>query len=63
MNRSADWDEFFALLKDLDVPADFLSMEDRNQGISAREPFDGWEEPIESAGDETESESAPRASA
>ncbi len=41
MNRYADWNEFFALLKDVDVPADFLSMEDRNQGICARDPFEG----------------------
>ncbi|CAH2798955.1 MAG: hypothetical protein CBCREVIR_1957 [Candidatus Burkholderia crenata] len=45
MNRYADWNEFFALLKDVDVPADSLSMEDRNQGICARDPFEGWVEP------------------
>ncbi|CAN7207739.1 hypothetical protein [Caballeronia sp. dw_19] len=63
MNRAADWNEFFALLKDVDVPEGFLSMEDRNQGIYARDPFDGWAEPPENPDDEIASESAPRASA
>jgi hypothetical protein len=65
MNRNADWDKFFALLKDVDVPEDFLSTENRNQGICTRDPFDGWEEPTENSGDEIkiESGSAPRASA
>jgi hypothetical protein len=65
MNQYADWNEFFALLKDVDVPEDFPSEEDRNQGIRTRDPFEGWEEPTENSGDEIESGSgsAPRASA
>jgi hypothetical protein len=65
MNQYADWNEFSALLKDVEVPEDFLSTEDRDQGICTRDPFEGWEEPTENSGDEIkiESESAPRASA
>ncbi|WP_035566485.1 hypothetical protein [Caballeronia sordidicola] len=65
MNQYADWDEFFALLKHVDVPEDFLSTEDRNQGICTRDPFEGWKEPTEKSGDEIiiESGSAPHASA
>jgi hypothetical protein len=63
MNRNADCDEFSALLKEVHVPENFLGAEDRNQGISARDPFDGWEEPTENSGAEIKSGSAPRASA
>ncbi|MEA3111148.1 MAG: hypothetical protein QOG58_947 [Caballeronia sp.] len=45
MNQDNDWDEFFALLEDAEVPRDFLSMENRKQVICARDPFEGWEEP------------------
>ena len=52
MNQYADWNEFFALLKDVDVPGDFLSTENRDQVICARDPFNGWEEPTENSGAE-----------
>ena len=52
MNQYADWNEFSALLKDVEVPEDFLSTEDRDQGICTRDPFEGWEEPTENSGDE-----------
>jgi antitoxin VapB len=44
MNGYAGWSEFLALLKGVDVPADFLSTEERNQGVWDRDPFEGWEE-------------------
>jgi hypothetical protein len=59
MNRNVEWAEFIALLKGTDVPADFLSTEERDQGACGRDPFEGWEEPADHSGDE----SAPRASA
>ena len=37
-------DCFFAALEDVDVPADFLSPSDRNQGAQERDPFEGWTE-------------------
>ena len=37
-------DCFFAALKDVDVPADFLSPSDRHQGAQERDPFEGWTE-------------------
>jgi antitoxin VapB len=42
--KPATWDDFFAALEGANVPADFLSAEDRNQGTQARDPFDGWHE-------------------
>jgi len=38
------WDRFFALLKTADFPADFLNLEDRDQGTQERDPLDGIEE-------------------
>lgn len=37
-------DGFFAALKGLDVPPDFLSTAERNQGEQNRDPFTGWTE-------------------
>jgi len=42
--RPADWSEFFEVLKGTDVPADFLSKKERNQGRQERDPFEGWTE-------------------
>jgi antitoxin VapB len=38
--RPDSWDGFFALDATADVPADFMSEVDRNQGGHARAPFD-----------------------
>jgi antitoxin VapB len=37
-------DGFFAALNGVDVPADFLSPAERNQGEQKRDPFEGWAE-------------------
>jgi antitoxin VapB len=42
--RPATWDGFFAALKGVDVPASFLSQEERHQGSRERDPFAGWTE-------------------
>lgn len=43
--KPATWDDFFAALKDADVPpAGFLDANERNQGTQARDPFEGWRE-------------------
>jgi len=42
--KPANWDSFFALLENTEVPADFLTPETRNQGISTRDPFSDWVE-------------------
>jgi antitoxin VapB len=42
--RPDNWDSFLALLKDADVPENFLSPEERDQGVHDRDPFEGWEE-------------------
>jgi antitoxin VapB len=39
--RPTTWDGFFAALKGADVPADFLSAKERNQGTQDRDPFEG----------------------
>jgi antitoxin VapB len=39
--RPENWDGFFLALDSADVPADFLSPEDRNQGSQDRDPFAG----------------------
>jgi antitoxin VapB len=38
------WDDFFEALAHADVPPDFLSPEQRNQGQQDRDPFAGWQE-------------------
>jgi len=42
--KPATWDGFFAALKGLDVPADFLDEKERRQGTQDRDPFAGWSE-------------------
>jgi len=42
--KPATWDDFFAALKGADVPADFLSEQDRSQPLQDRDPFEGWTE-------------------
>lgn len=37
--KPADWDSFFAALKGVDVPADFLDNNERKQGEQERDPF------------------------
>lgn len=38
--RPDSWREFFALLDTTDIPDDFMSEVDRNQGEARRDPFD-----------------------
>jgi antitoxin VapB len=40
--KPATWDDFFAALEGADVPDDFLSEAERDQGVQDREPFEGW---------------------
>ena len=40
--RHKSWDAFIALAKKTEVPADFLTPEDRDQDFSVRDPFEGW---------------------
>lgn len=42
--KPANWDDFFVALKGANVPVDFLSDTDRNQGVQDRDPFEGWTE-------------------
>lgn len=42
--RHPDWDRFFALLEKANVPEDFLSPEERDQGPHDRDPLEGLEE-------------------
>ena len=39
--KPENWDGFFLALKDADIPADFLSPEDRKQTLQNRDPLDG----------------------
>ena len=39
--RPTTWEDFFALDKLTEVPADFMSEADRNQGAQNRDPFHG----------------------
>ena len=39
--RPTTWDGFFAALEKADVPADFLSATEREQGTQDRDTFDG----------------------
>lgn len=41
-SRPDNWDSFFAAVKQANVPADFLSPEERRQGVQERDPFAGW---------------------
>lgn len=38
--KPATWDGFFAALKNADIPADFLSASERQQGMQNRDPFE-----------------------
>jgi antitoxin VapB len=38
--RPDSWDDFFALDATTEVPSDFMSDADRNQGDQSRDPFD-----------------------
>lgn len=42
--KPSDWDGFFEALKGVDVPAAFLSREERDQTTQERDPFNGWSE-------------------
>lgn len=42
--KPATWDGFFAARAAADVPDDFLSPEERDQGPQDRDPFEGWVE-------------------
>ena len=42
--RPPNWDGFFAALAGVDVPAEFLSDRERDQGDDERDPFAGWRE-------------------
>jgi antitoxin VapB len=42
--KPENWDDFFVALKAADIPEDFLSEKDRNQGIQDRDPFEEWAE-------------------
>ena len=42
--KPANWDDFFAALKNAGVPADFLDEKERHQGTQDRDPFEGWSE-------------------
>jgi len=39
--RPDSWDALFALYETTDVPADFMTEADRNQGQQVRDPFEG----------------------
>jgi antitoxin VapB len=40
--KPCTWDDFFAALQGVGVPADFLSKEERDQGPERPDPFHGW---------------------
>lgn len=42
--KPATWDDFFSVLKDANVPADFLDQKERGQGVQERDPFQDWRE-------------------
>lgn len=42
--KPTTWEGFFAVLKDADVPADFLAARERQQDEQDRDPFVGWKE-------------------
>jgi antitoxin VapB len=42
--RPPTWDGFFAALTGAEVPDEFLSEQERNQGVIDRDPFAGWRE-------------------
>lgn len=42
--KPATWNDFFSVLKDADVPVDFLDEKERSQAMQDRDPFKGWSE-------------------
>jgi len=40
--KPADWEGFFAAVKDAEIPADFLNEAERAQSPEHRDPFTGW---------------------
>jgi antitoxin VapB len=42
--KPATWGDFLTLLKEANVPADFLDEKERNQGTQDRDPFKGYRE-------------------
>jgi antitoxin VapB len=42
--KPGTWDDFFAALQGVDVPDDFLSKEERDQGPERPDPFRSWTE-------------------
>lgn len=42
--RREAWEQLFEMLKEVDVPDDFLSPEERAQGEHRPDPFEGWKE-------------------
>jgi len=42
--KPPDWDDFLAVIHEADMPADFLSKEERQQGNQDCDPFAGWNE-------------------
>ncbi|MBC8950030.1 MULTISPECIES: antitoxin [Xenorhabdus] len=40
-SKHDDWDLFFNMLNNLSIPNDFLDVNDRNQDITKRDPFEG----------------------
>jgi antitoxin VapB len=43
--KPTTWDSFFEALQGVEIPDDFLSKEERDQGIEEyRDPFEGWVE-------------------
>ena len=43
-SKRESWAKFLELLKDVEVPDDFLSPEERDQGDHRPDPFEGWKE-------------------
>jgi antitoxin VapB len=39
--KPANWNDFFSALKSTDMPVDFLSAKERQQGMPDRDPFEG----------------------
>lgn len=42
IEKSTSRDDFFAALDEFVVPEEFLSVEERDQGVQDRDPFEGW---------------------
>jgi len=42
--KPADWDDFLSAIQGIDVPADFMSKEERTHVTQDRDPFAGWSE-------------------